>query len=1082
MNIYSLLKRFLADSDIDSKSQIAIEYAYRFRQSSPASHVFWVYGTNPARFRASYADIAKELQLDGWNDPQANILSSVHGWLRSERSGRWLMILDNVDDSHFVSFDYGQRNANCYEFVIPQHIPQRDNTAILVTSRDKRASFDLVHQDPERIVNIEAMDEKDTRILFDTRMPNSKGTAEDKGALIEKLDSIPLAITQAAAYINQRQRMTVGRYLELLDVNDNDPKSVLNLDGGDSRRDISVPNAVFRTWEITLNLIQDRHRGAADLLATMSMFDRQGIPEYLFTSRNEMQPSGAAGHHQSGNHLALRKHHFASDNDKVNDSLRIGRISFSGDNVASPHDGTVFTPHTELSFEDDIDILLDFSLITAEESGQTYQMHRLVQLATLCWLHEKGSSQQHQERALHLLAKVYPNGRYGTWHHCRKLEPHAESIMRIDCLSETGMLARARLLKDRATFLVEYGRHDQAENSLNIALKDLARVSGEAQETFFETMFDKIWLFRLRSRYHEATAFATKYLHISKSTYGEHDDLSLRFVCVLALVNMDQGLPEEAEISLKELVAVSTRVLGETHSSTVWFSHTLASALSSLGRYEEAVKILEPLATFRRRTLGNKHPDSSALMRQLGEVYSHQGRLEKAAEMYSLVVQVMHQTLGADCSPTMDSMCDLARTFASLGRLEEAKLLYGRVLAFFVNLRGERDHDLIKVMSNLSDVKMQLGNHAEALAEKVKAVFLSEIVRGPLSRYTRQRTLGLRRWLREPHIRENSLSEYVILQTQMQIETSIKESYSPSLALCLYEIYFRRCCQLNIYKSDKTSAAGRNTTEEGAGRTELISTLQLFLKGSQDRGGSLCMVGRILAALGREDDALVAFEGMLVPRYRHAVWRRHYQGLDLTKEGKQKIPVDSDYTYSELLIDHTIPFFKTTGTQSFEAGCVTGDEAINFGNSDQGMADCRIARNHPEDSDQEVANSGAPREVWQQKPGVWAERVVCDGCDDRLSLPSTRYFCTECSDLDLGEACYEELQLNRVLDTEEMKTCSNSHRFLCAPRSEWYNLPWGVVSEDGTTLNEWINNLLEELMKEPVCADGAPGSSTRLTV
>lgn len=32
------------------KSQIAIEYAYRFQQSHPQSHVFWIYAANSTQF------------------------------------------------------------------------------------------------------------------------------------------------------------------------------------------------------------------------------------------------------------------------------------------------------------------------------------------------------------------------------------------------------------------------------------------------------------------------------------------------------------------------------------------------------------------------------------------------------------------------------------------------------------------------------------------------------------------------------------------------------------------------------------------------------------------------------------------------------------------------------------------------------------------------------------------------------------------------------------------------------------------------------------------------------------------------
>ena len=40
--------------------------------------------------------------MPGRRDPKANIFKLVHDWLRDEKNGKWLLILDNIDDASFL--------------------------------------------------------------------------------------------------------------------------------------------------------------------------------------------------------------------------------------------------------------------------------------------------------------------------------------------------------------------------------------------------------------------------------------------------------------------------------------------------------------------------------------------------------------------------------------------------------------------------------------------------------------------------------------------------------------------------------------------------------------------------------------------------------------------------------------------------------------------------------------------------------------------------------------------------------------------------------------------------------------------
>ena len=111
------------------KSQIAIEFAYRWQQRHQDRWVFWVPVNNKARFIDAYREIARVAKIDSGSQ---DMLDSVHTWLSDEENGRWLMIVDNAD-SRDVLFGrkHGESNA------IQSRIPQVAHGCVLITSRNQ---------------------------------------------------------------------------------------------------------------------------------------------------------------------------------------------------------------------------------------------------------------------------------------------------------------------------------------------------------------------------------------------------------------------------------------------------------------------------------------------------------------------------------------------------------------------------------------------------------------------------------------------------------------------------------------------------------------------------------------------------------------------------------------------------------------------------------------------------------------------------------------------------------------------------------------------------------------------------------
>ena len=69
------------------------------RDESRETWVFWVHAGTQARFEEGFRRIAEATRMDGWDNPKADILRLVRSWLCDESNGRWVVVVDNADDS-----------------------------------------------------------------------------------------------------------------------------------------------------------------------------------------------------------------------------------------------------------------------------------------------------------------------------------------------------------------------------------------------------------------------------------------------------------------------------------------------------------------------------------------------------------------------------------------------------------------------------------------------------------------------------------------------------------------------------------------------------------------------------------------------------------------------------------------------------------------------------------------------------------------------------------------------------------------------------------------------------------------------
>jgi len=80
------------------KTQLALEFVYRTREKHPEYTIIWITAVTLESLQQAYLDGAPQFGILGWESDEVDVKKLVQEYLSKERSGRWLLVFDGVDD------------------------------------------------------------------------------------------------------------------------------------------------------------------------------------------------------------------------------------------------------------------------------------------------------------------------------------------------------------------------------------------------------------------------------------------------------------------------------------------------------------------------------------------------------------------------------------------------------------------------------------------------------------------------------------------------------------------------------------------------------------------------------------------------------------------------------------------------------------------------------------------------------------------------------------------------------------------------------------------------------------------------
>ena len=605
--------------------------------------------TNVENVQQAYLEIGRQLQVPGLEEDKADVKKLVQDRLSQEGAGQWLLILDNADD---VDMWFEKTDGSSDSHRLVDYLPRSSKGSIIITTRSRKVAVKMASKD---VIEVPEMDEDTATEIFSNALIDSGVLKNHQTTvkLLTQLTFLPLAIVQAAAYINENG-VSISDYLSLFDDTEENVIMVLSEEFEDEGRYRDGKNPVATTWLISFEQIRRRDLLAAEYLCFMSCLDPKRIPQSLLPPAQSKK----------------------------------GGL-------------------------DAIGTLTAYAFIIRRPEEQSFDLHRLVHLATRNWLREEDSFAQWSRKVLGRLADVFPDDDYRNREVWRAYLPHARYVLQCD-VREEGIEERLSLLDNYGRCLLSDGRYIEAEQPFVQVMETRKRVLGQEHPDTLASIDNLALTFWNQGRWKEAEELEVQVVETRKRVLGQEHPDTLTSIAILASTFWNQGRWKEAEELDLQLTETSSRVLGQEHPDTLTSIANLASTYRKQGRWKEAEELEVQVMEARKRVLGQEHPDTLTSIANLASTYRKQGRWKEAEELEVQVMEARKRVLGQEHPDTLASIANLASTYRNQGLWREAEELGVQVMEASKRLLGQEHPDTLASIASLASTFWNQGRWKEA--------------------------------------------------------------------------------------------------------------------------------------------------------------------------------------------------------------------------------------------------------------------------------------------------------------------------------------------------------------------------------
>jgi len=676
------------------KTQIAVEYAYRFHQDYQV--VLWARAETTEILTSSFITIASLLNLPEHKAQEQEItMQAVKTWLQTH-SG-WLLTLDNADDLSLV----------------PAFLPSSLGGHLLLTTR----AFTIGHLASR--IEVDTLSAKQGALFLlrraaliapDATLEHISPQQRDLAIQVsQELGGLPLALDQAGAYL-EATGTALAAYQQIYQQHRTALLAQRRVQGADH------PEPVASTWSLSFARVEETNPAAADLLRLCAYLAPDAIPEEILT--------------QGAEHLGAVLGPVASDAFLLGQAIEALRAySLIG---RDPSLQTLSAHRlVQAVVRDALDaagrqrwaeraIRAVHAALPAVEHANWSEWERLLAHAQACaaWLdpyeiHLREAAEVLHQAGLYLTERARYREAESLLERAYQMSEQEQGAEHLDTARDADTLAY--LYKAQ-------GKYEQAEPLLVRALAIREQQLGPLHPLTAESLNNLAGLYHAQGKYEQAEPLYVRALAIREQQLGpEHPDTA-RSLNNLAGLYDEQGKYEQAEPLYVRALAIREQQLGPEHPDTATSLNNLAGLYWEQAKYEQAEPLFVRALAIREQQLGPLHPDTARSLNNLATLYRVQGKYEQAEPLYQRALAIREQQLGPLHPDTATSLNNLAELYRVQGKYEQAEPLYQRALAIREHALGPFHPKAQSARKNYAFLLQAMGRDTEAEALETKRI------------------------------------------------------------------------------------------------------------------------------------------------------------------------------------------------------------------------------------------------------------------------------------------------------------------------------------------------------------------------
>ncbi|PVI02224.1 hypothetical protein DM02DRAFT_702368, partial [Periconia macrospinosa] len=568
------------------KTALALKCAYDIRKYATDISVLWISADTAAHLQQSIMEIARAMNIPN-SGPTANVLGSIRSWLEDSDNGRWVLVVDSVNDFQTI-------NMPQVEGKLTSYIPNCIHGSVLLTTRDRKIATEFADKKGDEKVSALSQEESVGLLheLLDTdHLQDGTGVQE----LVRLLEYFPQTIVQAASFIRKND-INIETHLRSFSKNKNGTLELL----GHGFEESSNSKAITSLWTVSFEKLRETNKYAADLLSIMTFLHPTEVPESVLLAMDSKK-SPAQFIQACGSLKALS---FISE---------------------TPLQGTTS---------------LGSKMLHILPMVQTVMQH---------WIEEHGEVEKWCSTALVALATVLDTAEASKdqWQAYEVCLPHVQAINKHMVDSTDHQELRATLLHQASSYFRIRGMLGTAEEMVREAITIRKSFLGSENEKTLASMHSLALVLFEQNRLREAEDIELQAIEICKNVFGNEHHYTLRHQATIARIWGIQSKYKEALELQRSIFETSMTSDANSSNPATWSAmRDLAVSLCYVGRRNEAQSLQLEVYKARSENLGMNHPETLIIMSDLAVSYIEDSKYEEAKELLQELLPNTKRILG----------------------------------------------------------------------------------------------------------------------------------------------------------------------------------------------------------------------------------------------------------------------------------------------------------------------------------------------------------------------------------------------------------------------------------------------------